>query len=84
MYVFDVNPLVARSVLADTRAIDDEEKEKEASYDHLQPGVDAQPGVVTVDREDIEEVLRGTVDPEGAVILLPAAVCLTRRISGQE
>ncbi|KAM5541126.1 hypothetical protein V8D89_005055 [Ganoderma adspersum] len=74
VYVFDVNPFVARSVLAARRrATSDEETEDKEETSDPQRAVDALPRAVTVTAvvgggEDIEEVLPGVVDPECAAI----------------
>ena len=79
VYVFDVNPLVARSVLAARRATG-ERKEGEDREDgdeetpNLERGVNILPRAVTVTAvvdgsgDIIEEVLPGVVDPECAAI----------------
>ena len=72
VYVFDVNPLVARSVLAARSTTGDEEKKDEREVPDLTVDGDAlfRPvnATAVVDREDIEEVLPGIVDPDCAAI----------------
>ena len=78
VYVFDVNPLVARSVLAApsrrrATANDDNNGNKDGEEDGEEASDPAAlPRAVTVtgvvDREDIEKVLPGVVDPECAAI----------------
>ena len=85
VYVFDVNPLVARSVLAAPsrrRAAANEDNNRPGNKEGQEDGegtsdpqsavVAALPRAVTVtglvDREDIEMVLPGVVDPECAAI----------------
>ena len=84
VYVFDVNPLVARSVLAARRRVTANgdnngpgnkegqlEEDGEETSDS-QSALAAVPRAVTVtgvvDREDIEKVLPGVVDPECGAI----------------
>ena len=74
VYVFDVNPLVARSVLAALSATGDEKKDEEEMPDlrlgRLSRAVTAT--AVDGDREDIEEVLPGIVDTD--CVAIPYAV----------
>ena len=74
VYVFDVNPLVVRSVLAARRATGDQEDDGDQETPDLERGVDALPravimtAVVDGGKDIIEEVLPGVVDPECAAI----------------